>query len=355
MADMRRSHEASAQRLALIERCRQSHHLRTTYTWLALLHASQGRWAEAEQMIERAHPIVDHLTSPMLAAFLHQIHGFLAYQQEAYPLAERELQTALAMAEQNRHMGLGMLMFYPGLLGLVQSTTGKREEARASMASVEIYLDRLPEGILPTAPLLICLALTAVALGDQERAVLLYPRLLAFRGQHYWFLVDRILGLLSIARDDWETARMHLSAAQVIAGREDLRPEFARTLLARATVELAQDSQGSIMHAEELLREALALFEELGMSHSARYTLNRLSALSSCPGRQAHAALPAHLTEREVAVLKLVAEGRSNGQIAQALCLSEKTVTNHLTHIFNKTACDNRAAATAFAIRHGLA
>jgi DNA-binding CsgD family transcriptional regulator/DNA replicative helicase MCM subunit Mcm2 (Cdc46/Mcm family) len=355
MADIRRSHEASAQRIALIERCRQSHHLRTTYTWLALLHASQGRWEEAEQMIERAHPIVDHLTSLIFAAFLHQIHGFLAYQYEAYPLAERELQTALAMAEQDRHMGLGMLMFYPGMLGLVQATMGKREEACASMASVETHLDRLPEGILPTAPLLICLALTAIALGDQERAVLLYPRLLAFRGQHYWFLADRILGLLAIERDDWETARMHLSAAQAIAGREDLRPEFARTLFARATVELAQDGQGSIMHAKELLREAVTLFEELGMSHSAQYTLARLSALSSRPGRRAHAAFPAHLIEREVAVLKLVAQGKSNRQIAHDLGLSEKTVTNYLTHIFNKTTCENRAAATAFAIHHGLA
>ena len=355
MADMRHSHEASAQRIALIERCRQSHHLRTSYTWLALLHTSQGRWRDAEQMIEQAHPIVDHLTSPMLAAFLHQIHGFLAYQQEAYSLAERELQVALAMAEQDRHMGLGMIMFYPGLLGLVQATMGKQEEARASIASVETHLDRLPEGILPTAPLLICLALTAVALGDQERAVLLYPRLLAFRGQHYWFLVDRVLGLLARERDDWETARMHLSAAQAIAGREGLHPEFARTLFARATVELAQDGQGSIMHAKELLREAVTLFEELGMSYSAPYTLSRLSALSSRPERRAHAAFPAHLTEREVAVLKLVVQGKSNRQIAHDLGLCEKTVTNYLTHIFNKTSCENRAAAAAFAIRHGLA
>jgi DNA-binding CsgD family transcriptional regulator len=355
MADMKRSHEASAQRISLIERCHQTHHLRTTYTWLALLHASQGRWSEAEQMIELAHPIVDNLPSPMLAAFLHQIQGFLAYQQEAYPLAERELQSALAMAEQDRHMGLGMLMFYPGLLGLVQATIGKREEARASMASVEAYLARLQEGILPTAPLQICLALTALALGDQEQAVLLYHRLLAFRGQHYWFLVDRILGLLASERHDWESARMHLSDAQAIAGREGLRPEFARTLLARATVELAPGSQECMVHAEELLREALALFEEMGMSQSALYTLSQLSALSSRAGRRAHAALPAHLTEREVMVLKLVAQGKSNRQIAHTLELSEKTVTNYLTHIFNKTACENRAAASAFAIRHGLA
>ena len=109
------------------------------------------------------------------------------------------------------------------------------------------------------------------------------------------------------------------------------------------------------MHAEELFSEALALFEELGMSHSAQHALSCLSVLSSRAGHQAHVALPAQLTKREVAVLKLVAQGKSNRQIAHALGLSEKTVTNYLTHIFNKTTCENRAAATAFAIRHGLA
>ncbi len=65
--------------------------------------------------------------------------------------------------------------------------------------------------------------------------------------------------------------------------------------------------------------------------------------------------LPANLTVREVKVLQLVAKGKSNRQIAQELGLSAKTVANHLTHIFNKTMCENRAAAAAFAIHHGLA
>jgi len=61
------------------------------------------------------------------------------------------------------------------------------------------------------------------------------------------------------------------------------------------------------------------------------------------------------LTPRERLVLRRVAEGRTNREIATELSISEKTTINHLTHIFNKTNSENRAAAAAFAIRNGLA
>ena len=64
---------------------------------------------------------------------------------------------------------------------------------------------------------------------------------------------------------------------------------------------------------------------------------------------------PAGLTAREVEVLRLVARGLTSGEIARELKISEKTVAHHLTHIFNKTASENRAGAVAFAIHHGLA
>jgi DNA-binding CsgD family transcriptional regulator len=64
---------------------------------------------------------------------------------------------------------------------------------------------------------------------------------------------------------------------------------------------------------------------------------------------------PAGLTAREVQVLRLVAKGLTNAEVAQELQLSEKTVAHHLTHIFNKTGAENRASATAFAIRQDLA
>lgn len=64
---------------------------------------------------------------------------------------------------------------------------------------------------------------------------------------------------------------------------------------------------------------------------------------------------PAGLTAREVQVLRLVARGFTNSQIAEELGLSEKTIAHHLTHIFNKTTSENRAAAVAFAFQQHLA
>jgi DNA-binding CsgD family transcriptional regulator len=60
------------------------------------------------------------------------------------------------------------------------------------------------------------------------------------------------------------------------------------------------------------------------------------------------------LTSRESEVLALVAEGRSNREIAAALVLSEHTVRRHLHNIFTKLDVSSRAAATAYAVRAGL-
>jgi pimeloyl-ACP methyl ester carboxylesterase/DNA-binding CsgD family transcriptional regulator len=61
-----------------------------------------------------------------------------------------------------------------------------------------------------------------------------------------------------------------------------------------------------------------------------------------------------HLTRREADILRLVAQGLSNGDIAGRLFISEKTVRNHLTSIFDKLGVDSRARAIVFARNHGL-
>ena len=63
----------------------------------------------------------------------------------------------------------------------------------------------------------------------------------------------------------------------------------------------------------------------------------------------------AQLSERERDILKLVAQGLDNGQIGDRLGLSEKTIRNRLTQIFEKLQVNNRIQATLVALRQGLA
>jgi DNA-binding CsgD family transcriptional regulator len=63
---------------------------------------------------------------------------------------------------------------------------------------------------------------------------------------------------------------------------------------------------------------------------------------------------PAGLTLREVEVLKLLAGGLSNKEIAARLVISPKTVGNHIEHIYAKIDASTRATASLFAMQHGL-
>lgn len=60
------------------------------------------------------------------------------------------------------------------------------------------------------------------------------------------------------------------------------------------------------------------------------------------------------LTEREVEVLRLVAEGLTNHEIAEKMVISEKTVKTHVSNILSKLQLDDRTQAAIYALRHGL-
>jgi DNA-binding NarL/FixJ family response regulator len=64
---------------------------------------------------------------------------------------------------------------------------------------------------------------------------------------------------------------------------------------------------------------------------------------------------PGGLSQRELEVLRLLAAGRSNPEIAAALVISRNTVYRHVNHIFTKLGVENRTEAAAYAHRHGLA
>jgi DNA-binding CsgD family transcriptional regulator len=94
------------------------------------------------------------------------------------------------------------------------------------------------------------------------------------------------------------------------------------------------------------LHAAVSAFERLGATPDARAAAALLS------GRTA---LPRGLTPREAEVLRLVAAGRTNREIAAELVISEHTVARHLQNMFVKLEVSSRSAATAFAFEHGLA
>ena len=81
---------------------------------------------------------------------------------------------------------------------------------------------------------------------------------------------------------------------------------------------------------------------------------SRLGA-ATFPSPVRPAASAAALSPRESDVLALLASGQTNRQIAAGLTLSEATVATHVRHILQKTGSANRAEATAYAIRNGLA
>ncbi len=76
--------------------------------------------------------------------------------------------------------------------------------------------------------------------------------------------------------------------------------------------------------------------------------------LESLPETPANRAQVSGLSERELEVLRLLADGKSNGEIAADLVISPNTVTPHASNIYAKTRASNRAEATSFAHRQGL-
>ena len=125
----------------------------------------------------------------------------------------------------------------------------------------------------------------------------------------------------------WQSADCPFEAAQ------------ARRMLGLACRELG-DEEG----AESAIRWALGVFERLGAADELARTAEPLGARPA----------PAGLTAREVEVLRLVAAGKSNREIANQLYLSVKTVARHLSNIFCKIDVSSRTAAAAFAYEHGL-
>jgi DNA-binding CsgD family transcriptional regulator len=335
--------------LAYARRCHDPYQLRHIYSHLATHYAMLGQQVEAEEALAQGRLIVEQLASPEPLALLQLTQGLLASFWGDFEISEGLLRAAIAHF---RELEPRSLVWWLGGLGFVQALAGKRQEALAALDELEALIVPLPAGTMPTAHTLSSMAAITAQLGDRAWAARLYPRLLPFRGQFHSYLVDHLLGALATLLGDFPAARAYLAAAEEATRRFGLKPEHVLILLARADLELAEHGRSGASSARAFLEEALG--EQFGnqnypLAHQIHERLRQLGRMGTRPH------LPAGLSLREVEVLRLVAQGLSNREIAEALVISERTVANHLASIFNKTLVDNRAAATAFALRHGLA
>ena len=97
---------------------------------------------------------------------------------------------------------------------------------------------------------------------------------------------------------------------------------------------------------------AAAIGESLISPHIAGKVLERVRGTT--PSSEAAATIRTELSDREIQVLKLIANGNDNSVIAGELHISPKTVKNHISNILMKLQIDNRIQAAVYAVRSGI-
>jgi len=226
---------------------------------------------------------------------------------------------------------------------LARAGTRTLEERRLAWSWSEV---RLAQG-RPAEALALADRLLATAPGSGP-----IPALLTVRGE----------ALLALGREG--DAEQALGDAVRGALLRHERPRLGRIHAARAILYCAQgrlDEAGRADDAARAVAEELAATLPVGELRDAY----RRRAAAHSPADQARAVpggaaprrgdSPLALTMREAEVLRLLAAGRSNRQIAQALFLSSRTVQRHVANLYLKIGAHNKADATAYALRHRLA
>ncbi|EMY33816.1 regulatory protein LuxR [Arthrobacter crystallopoietes BAB-32] len=201
-------------------------------------------------------------------------------------------------------------------------------------------------GSLLTAPETAVLAEVYLALGDRERAAGLACEmgvLAAATGLvQYRALADFTLGLCAAARGD-AAAIPHLEAASAEFKAAGLPLEHVRSRLALARALIAVEPPSAAAEAFAALHDS----ERLGAARDADAAALLLRQLGHHSRSAPRPGGP--LTRREEEVLRLIAEGLSNSQIAARLFISKRTVEHHVGSILAKLGLATRAEAQAHA------
>ncbi|MGY2075584.1 LuxR C-terminal-related transcriptional regulator [Blastococcus sp. SYSU DS0828] len=308
-----------------------------------LVHRSElaqwrGDWAKA---VVEAHRACRWLSDPPdpAAGMAHYQRAELHRLRGDHAAAEADFLQAVALGS-DPHPGLA-------LLRLAQGRT------RTAVAAIRCAVDRGPPGPRgvvdevraprPRAELLAAAVEIMLAAGDVEAArtacVELDGIADAVGTSVLLATAARARGAVSLAEGGYRPALDDLSDALSTWTMLPAPYEAARTriLIARALRALGDEDTAAVEVAA-----ALRVFAAVGATPD-------LGRPEPAPPDAA-----AGLTPRELDVIRLVAAGRTNREIAEQLVISDKTVARHLHNVFTKLALPNRSAATAYAYEHDL-
>ena len=276
-----------------------------------------------------------------------------------------------------------LLEVFPQGAAIAFYETGEMRRRSGDPAGAEAAFHRAHELGMDPQP---GLALLRHAQGKPDPA--LTTLRLAIDGDHVGGLrrARLLAALIDVALDAGrtETARTALEELEVLSTAIDTPALRSLSAAAHGSVALAD---GTVPDALASFRSAIATWQDIGLPYetaqarlgyglalraagdeegatfeirAAKTAFERLGATpdaaraSAALGGEAEA-LPAGLSPREAEVLREVASGKTNREIAASLVISEHTVARHLQNIFAKTGVTSRSAATAFAFEHGLA
>jgi DNA-binding CsgD family transcriptional regulator len=253
----------------------------------------------------------------------------------------------------------GRSVWRPGL-ALIYSELGLRDEAQTEFEALAAhdFAAILQDGMWVTC--MAYLAEVCAFLGDAHRAEVLYQALRPYARHNIivgttvacFGSACRYLGVLATTMRCWEEAQRHFADALAMNARMGAKPWLAHTQHRYAEMLLARGQSGDRAYAETLLTDALAISREVGMRSLEERVVALLEPARAHPTKTRH--YPSGLTSREVEVLRLIAAGKSNRDIADTLYISLSTVATHVRNILTKTGTANRTEAAAYALHQGL-
>jgi DNA-binding CsgD family transcriptional regulator/tetratricopeptide (TPR) repeat protein len=331
--ELRRAQEWTA---ALSRWCEQQRDL-VAFTGRCLTHRAEimqvrGAWEEALEEARRAADRLVAADNLPAAGVAHYRQGELCRLRGDYRAAEDAYREASRCGCEPQ----------PGL-ALLRLAQGQQQ---AAATAIRRAVGETAEQV-KRAALLPAYAEIMVAAGDYREARDACDELGAiaasFQSTMLEAIAARARGAVDLAEGESVAALVSLRRAFQLWRELEAPYEAAR---ARVLVAEACRAVGDEEAAALELDAAEETFRELG----AAPDLTRVGTLAKpAAGRDAHG-----LTGRELEVLRLVAAGMSNREIASELVVSEHTVARHLQNIFTKLRISSRTAAAAFAFEHDL-